>query len=97
LRTSGWFSKARTLKQNMEPQTSTMKMRMKLFPWRMTLSKLQNTRVMFSITPMVKSNLLHAGNQRTNSPSVEIRGDSPAPQSVHEEAAATHHNAIVAY
>ena len=32
---------------------------MKLFPWRMTLSKLQNTRVMFSITPMVKSNLLN--------------------------------------
>jgi len=39
----------------------------------------------------------HAGNQRISSPSVEIRGDSPAPQSMHEEAAATHQNAIVAY
>ena len=39
----------------------------------------------------------HAGSHRTSSPSVEIRGDSPAPQSVHEEAAATHQNAIVAY
>ena len=38
----------------------------------------------------------HAGNQRISSPSVEVRGDSPAPQSVHEEAAATHQNAIVA-
>jgi len=39
----------------------------------------------------------HAGSHRTSSPSVEIRGDSPAPQSVHEEAATTHQNAIVAY
>jgi len=39
----------------------------------------------------------HAGSQRISSPSVEIRGDSPAPQSMHEEAAATHQNAIVAY
>jgi len=31
------------------------------------------------------------------SPSVKIKGDSPAPQSMHEEAAATHQNAIVAY
>ena len=39
----------------------------------------------------------HAGSHRTSSPSVEIRGDSPAPQLVHEEAATTHQNAIVAY
>ena len=39
----------------------------------------------------------HAGCQRISSPSVEIRGDSPAPQSVHEEGAITHQNAIVAY
>jgi len=39
----------------------------------------------------------HAGSQRISSPSVEIRGDSPAPQSMHEETAATHPNAIVAY
>ena len=39
----------------------------------------------------------HAGSQRISSPSIEIRVDSPAPQSVHEEAAATHQNAIVAY
>ena len=39
----------------------------------------------------------HAGNQRISSPSIEVRGDSPAPQYVHEEAAATHQNAIVAY
>ena len=39
----------------------------------------------------------HAGNQRTSSPSAEARGDSPAPQSMHDEAAATHQNAIVAY
>jgi len=39
----------------------------------------------------------HAGSQMTSSPSIEIRGDSPTPQSVHEEAAATHQNAIVAY
>ena len=39
----------------------------------------------------------HAGSHRTSSPSIEIRGDSPAPQSVHEEAAATHQNVIVAY
>ena len=39
----------------------------------------------------------HAENQRISSPSVEVRGDSPVPQSVHEEAAATHQNAIVAY
>jgi len=32
-----------------------------------------------------------------SSPSVEIRGDSPAPQSMHEEAVETHQNAIVAY
>jgi len=32
-----------------------------------------------------------------SSPSFEIRGDSPAPQSIHEEAAETHQNAIVAY
>ena len=37
----------------------------------------------------------HAGSHRTSCPSVEIRGDSPAPQSVHEEAVATHQN--VAY
>jgi len=36
----------------------------------------------------------HAGNQRTSSPSAEARGDSSAPQFVHEEVAA---NAIVAY
>ena len=39
----------------------------------------------------------HAGNQRISSPFVEFRGDSPVPQSVHEEAAATHQNVIVAY
>ena len=39
----------------------------------------------------------HARSQRMSSPSFEIRGDSPAPQSMHEEAAATHQNAIVAY
>ena len=39
----------------------------------------------------------HAGSQRVSSPSVEIRGDSPAPQSMHEEGAATHQNAIVSY
>ena len=39
----------------------------------------------------------HAGSQRMSSPSVEIRGDSPALQSMHEEDAATHQNAIVAY
>jgi len=39
----------------------------------------------------------HAGSQRMSSPSVEIRGDSPAPQSMLEEAVATHQNAIVAY
>jgi len=39
----------------------------------------------------------HAGSHRTSSPFVEIRGDSPAPKSMHEEAAATHQNAIVAY
>ena len=39
----------------------------------------------------------HAGNQRASSPSAEIRGDSPAPQSGHEEVAATLLNAIVAY
>ena len=39
----------------------------------------------------------HARSQRISSPSVEIRGDSNAPQSIHEEAAATHQNAIVAY
>jgi len=39
----------------------------------------------------------HAGSQRISSPSVEIRGDSPAPQSMHEEAAATHQNTIDAY
>jgi len=39
----------------------------------------------------------NVGSQRINSPSVEIRGDSPTPQSVHEEAVATHHHAIVAY
>jgi len=38
-----------------------------------------------------------AGSLRTSSPFVEIKGDSPVPQSVHEEAAATHQNAIVAY
>ena len=32
----------------------------------------------------------HAGSQRVCFPSVEIRGDSQAPQSMHEEAAATH-------
>ena len=39
----------------------------------------------------------HAGSQRISSPSVEIRGDSPAPQSMHEEAVATHPNVIVAH
>ena len=39
----------------------------------------------------------HVGSHRTSSSSVEIRGDSPAPQSVHEEGAVTHQNAIVAY
>jgi len=39
----------------------------------------------------------HARNQRISSLSVEVKGDSPAPQSVHEEVAATHQNAIVAY
>jgi len=39
----------------------------------------------------------HVGSQRISSPYVEIRGDSPAPQSVHEEVAATHQNVIVAY
>ena len=37
----------------------------------------------------------HAGSHRTSSPSIEVRGDSHAPQLVHEEAAATHQNAIV--
>jgi len=39
----------------------------------------------------------HAGSQMMSSPFVEIRGDSPAPQSMHEEAVATHQNAIVAF
>jgi len=39
----------------------------------------------------------HAGSQRISSPFIKIRGDSPAPQSMHEEAVATHQNVIVAY
>jgi len=44
-----------------------------------------------------KTSADHAGSQRMSSPSVEIRGDSPASQSMHEDAAATHQNVIVAY
>jgi len=42
----------------MEPQISTMKMEMRLFPWKMTLFKLQNIHDMLSITPIGKSHLL---------------------------------------
>jgi len=44
-----------------------------------------------------KASAGHVGSHRTSSPSVEVRGDSPAPQSVHEEVAATYQNVIVAY
>ena len=39
----------------------------------------------------------HARSQRMRSPSTEYRGDSPAPQSMNEDVAVIHHNALVAY
>jgi len=39
----------------------------------------------------------HARSQRMSSPSTEIRGDSPAPQLMNEDAAETPQNALVAY
>ena len=48
------------------------------------------------VVPM-EDDTVQSAEQRISSPSVEVRGNSPAPQSVHEEAATTHQNAIVAY
>jgi len=36
-------------------------------------------------------------SQRMRSPSMEYRGNSPAPQSMNEDVAAANHNALVAY
>ena len=46
---------------------------------------------------MMESPADHARNQRMRFPSTEYKEGSPAPQSMNEDVAATHHNAFVAY
>ena len=77
----------------MEDQISPMKREIIQCLWKMIRCKQHNS----TSSHRMESPAQPSISQRKRSPSMEYRGDSPAPQSMNEDVAAANHNGFVAY